>query len=144
MGYPRRANWLLYRHNADGSCRVHDCRTGENYTLGSAAAALLLRLDGKTDPFRALPGWSNADIQEMLDALSRAELIRWSRMERSGKTSFAYSLIIPRRCSTRNPLLRWCNRLLLMLLVSIEELTACLLARLLWRRQYKALLIRFD
>ena len=94
--YPRKCNWFLSKRNQDGSYTLKECHTGVRYTLGSTIGFLWRRLDGRTDPMEILPGYTEAEISQMLDALDREKLLRHSRVLEKSLGSITWSLIFPR------------------------------------------------
>ena len=97
MGYPQLCKWILFKKRPDGMYSVRDCATDTQYTLGSTIAYFASRLDGKTDPFSILPGYSRRQVQEMLDSLQEENFLRYGRLMRQSKGCWQYTLIIPRK-----------------------------------------------
>lgn len=111
--YPRACNWILSKHNRDGTYTLKDCLCGYEYTLGSTIGFLWRNLDGQTEPATILPGCSRHEISAMMDALEKEELIRHSRILDKSKGSITYSLIIPEHHTRRSCLPVLFNYLLL-------------------------------
>jgi len=111
--YPRACNWILSKHNRDGTYTLKDCLCGYEYTLGSTIGFLWRNLDGQTEPATILPRCTQHEISAMMDALEKEGLIRHSRILDKSKGSITYSLIIPNRHTRRDSLPILFNYLLL-------------------------------
>lgn len=111
--YPRACNWILSKHNRDGTYTLKDCLCGCEYTLGSTIGFLWRNLDGQTDPATILPNCSQHEVSAMMDSLEKEELIRHSRILDKSTGSITYSLIIPEHHTRRSYLPVLFNYLLL-------------------------------
>ena len=102
LHYPRAVNWLTWKKNKDGTYQVRDCLTGDVYTMGNRVFRFLRRLDGKHDPLSVLPGVAPREAHEMLDALSREELLRNSNVLCKSFLSVYFTLWSPKKTRARS------------------------------------------
>lgn len=100
--YPRSGNWLVWNKQQDGTYQVKDCLSGDVYTTGNQIFRLLRKLDGKHDPQSVLSGVPPRKVQEMLDALSREELVRHSNVLCKSFLSIYYTLWSPKYTRARS------------------------------------------
>lgn len=111
--YPRACNWILSKHNRDGTYTLKDCLYGYRYILGPDISFLWHSLDGQTDPATILPRYSQYEVSAMMSALEKEGLVRYSRVLDKSKGSITYSLIIPHHHTRRSCLPVLFNYLLL-------------------------------
>ena len=100
--YPRAANWLVWKKNPDGSYQVKNCLTEETYVFGKLAFQLLRKLDGKQNPFTAIPGLTFEDVTKILDTLADEGFLRFGRFLSKSFLSIRYTVWFAKHSRARS------------------------------------------
>lgn len=90
--YPKTVNWIVWKKNPDGSYHVKNCLTEETYVLGKLAFQFLRKLDGKQNPFTAIPELTFEDVTKMLDTLADEGFLRYGRFLSKSFLSIRYTV----------------------------------------------------
>ena len=96
MKYPMAKNWLSYRRISQTEYEVIDNLSSTIYTVSSALAKFIRRLDGRTDPYQIDPSLPAKEVREILDELREYELLRESRILEFETGTLLVSLWIPK------------------------------------------------
>ena len=83
MRYPHVNNYLKYYHNPDGTCRVVDYCTDQEYEMEYDMACVLREMDGHR-PLSSIVSMSRKESDEVEDELLELGLLRKSRLEVDG------------------------------------------------------------
>lgn len=118
MKYPRANNFLEYKRIDFDICKVKDIRTGETWELGMDIARFLKKLDGRTNPYAAVPYLDKDFIDSILSRFYYEGLIRTDgRIMPIGIGSVLCTLYIPRIKRIHRCFAKLLNTLLLLLCI---------------------------
>lgn len=131
MKYPRIANYLVFSPKGRGQYTVRDCLNEEEYTFGSLIARFAGRLDGKTDPYRIIPGLERETVERMLFCLEEHGLLREGRVLTSSFATVLVTLLIPKWSPASRAFARVFNTLLKWLWLPVPAAGVLLFLRLL-------------
>lgn len=80
MKYPMLANYLMFYKNKDGTYRVRDALSDEEYIVEKHVYRFMRALDGKTDPHSIKTPLPKDSVDEIMNWLFQNDLLRTSRI----------------------------------------------------------------
>lgn len=113
MKYPMLSKWVVFKKYNEDMYSAYNYLNDDECAVGKEIVDFAVKLDGKTDPYKAAEGYTHDKVDYMLTYLKCLDLIRESRITIE-KIGTAYlSLAFPRVTGGRKILCFFLNLLLL-------------------------------